>query len=142
MNTDRPASELPAIEHEVVGLGSNRHWVGLDEVDVFGVGHRKGVVRRLKVTVLVDALKEGKLRHPDVAVRTFSDRRRSQRDAQRAQHVAGLGVLVGNDEHEVADLCAIDLGKGGRLVGAEESSERRIETLRRDAKPGESLGTE
>ena len=39
VDPDRARAELPAVEHEVVGLRAHRHRVGLEQVDVVGVRH-------------------------------------------------------------------------------------------------------
>ena len=48
VDPDRARAELPAVEHEVVGLRAHRHRIGLEQVDVVGVGHRERVVAGLR----------------------------------------------------------------------------------------------
>ena len=48
MDPDRARAELPAVEHEVVGLAAHGHRVGLEPVEVVGVRPGEGVVGRLR----------------------------------------------------------------------------------------------
>ena len=96
----------------------------------------------MRVAVLVHALEERELGDPDVLVRSLADRRRTQRRADRAEHVTGLGVLVGHAEDEVADLGAVD-GRHGRALGlVEELGQRRVEPVGGDPEPRQALGAQ
>ena len=72
------------------------------------MGHRERVVGGLEVAVLVDALEHREIGDPDVVVRPLAHRWRAEGDAQRPEHLAGLAVLVGDAQDEVADLGPVD----------------------------------
>ena len=133
-------AELPAVEHEVVGLRPHRHRIGLEPVEVVGVGHGERVVGRLRTAVVVDALEQREVDDPQVAVRTLVDRRTAEVVAQRAEDLARHRPLVGNDQQQVAGLGA-SASHAARLLGlAQELGDRRVETVGGDPHPHQALG--
>ena len=105
VDPDRTRTELPAVEHEVVGLAAHRHRVGVEQVDVVGVRLRERVVARLRAAArLVDADEHREVDDPQVAVRPLVHRRAAEVVAQLAEHLARGDPLVGDDQQQVARL--------------------------------------
>ena len=89
VDPDAARAELPAVEHEVVGLRAHGQRVGRQHGQILGVGHGERVVRRLRIAVGVEPSNIGKSTTQHVAVRALADRRRAEADAQRPEHRAG-----------------------------------------------------
>ena len=109
VDPDAARSQLPAVEHQVVGLGPHRGGVGLEPVEVLGVGHGERVVGGHRVARVVHAVEHREVHHPQVAVRALADRPAAELHPQLAEHGAGQPVLVGHHQDQVAGG-----GAGGR----------------------------
>ena len=94
VDPDRAAAELPAVEHEVVGLRAHRERVGLEQVEVVGVGHREGVVGRDR--------RARRRRCP----RTAGTRSPSSNDAARRRPAARAELDAQRTEHRARDARA------------------------------------
>ena len=85
------------------------------------VGHRKGVVSRLKVALFINTLEHWELGDPEVFRLPFADRWGSERYAQCTERSASLSMLIGHAENEVARCCAIALGNRRLFFVVQES---------------------
>ena len=138
VDTDASRSELPTVQHQVVGLRAHGQRVGRQQRQVLGVRHGEGMVRRLRHAVGA-GLEHREVDDPDVAVRAFAHRGRAERGAQRAEHLAGGLVPVRDGEDEVARLGARRREDAHRLLVGEVARQRAIERHRAvgDPEPGE-----
>ncbi len=66
VDTDAPRAELPAVEHEVVRLGSHGQRIGLEQVEVVGVRHGERVVGRDGIAGVVHAVEHREVDDPHV----------------------------------------------------------------------------
>ena len=135
VDTDAARSQLPAVEHQVVGLGPHRGRVGLEPVEVVGVGHGERVVGGHRVAGVVHAVEQREVDHPQVLVGALGDRAAPELDPEGAEHAAGQPVLVGHHQDQVAGA-----GAGGRhqarpLLVGQELGHRRVDVGRRRPRP-------
>src|SRR5690606_21134624 len=53
MDTNRPAADLVAVEHEVVSLRANPGWIALQDVEMLEARRRERVMRRDPLALIV-----------------------------------------------------------------------------------------
>ncbi len=142
MDPDRTGAELPAVEHQVVGLATHLEGFRLEEVDVVGMGLAEGVVSGLgPAGGLVDSDEQGEVDNPQITVGALVHRGPAEVVAELAEHLAGGGPLVGDDEQEVAGLGGETLLQLRLLCLGEELGDRRLEgALGGDLQPHQALG--
>src|SRR5512140_2777479 len=87
MDADGPASDLVAVEHEVVGAGADGAWVRFEALEIFRERTRERMVGGGKLAV-VGALEERELVHPAKLPLARRDDAELVRDvkAERAEH--------------------------------------------------------
>ena len=87
VDSDRAGAELPAVEHEVVGLAAHRQRIGSpSRCDVVGMRLRERVVAGLRAPGRrVDADEHREVDDPHVAVRALVHRRAAEVVAQRGR---------------------------------------------------------
>ena len=99
VDPDRAGAELPAVEHEVVGLRAHAHRVGLEQVDVVGVGQRERVVAGLRAPAARRRRRRtsGSRRPTRSGTGPRAHGRPAEVVAQLAEHLARRRPLVGDD---------------------------------------------
>ena len=72
VDPDAARAQLPPVEHQVVGLGPHRGRIGLEPVEVVGMGHGEGMVGGHRMAGLVHPVEQREVHHPQVAVRPLA----------------------------------------------------------------------
>lgn len=142
-DTNGAAGKLNAVEHQVIGLGSDLGLVGFKIVKAFVHGGGEGVVHGHKLTCLVVPVKEGELGYPKKVIAAGDDVKLfGDGKAQRAEHRKGeRGAGVGNDEYNVAGFCACTLDYGGHFLFGHEFGKGGGDSVVGQSYPCKTLGS-
>ncbi len=127
VDTDRTRAQLPAVEDQVVGLRPHGQGVGLEQLEVVGVGHGEGVVGGDGLAGVVEALEQRELHHPGESEGALVHRGPAEVQAQLAEDVPHRGALVGHHQHQVARLGAECAHQAGPLVVGKELGHRGLQ---------------
>ena len=143
VDTDAARAELPAVEHQVVGLRPDvEPPVALGRVQkghVVDVGHRERVMSGNGITV-DHVLEQRKIGDPQEVEATVVDRRAAELQPQQPQDPIGGPPSVGDEEHHVAGLGPEALLYARELGLAHELRQAAFETVVADPEPGQALG--
>ena len=95
VDPDAARAELPAVQHQVVGLGTDGEedlvgtGRGVEQPDVVGVGHGERMVSRHGPSVVGDGLEQRELDDPQEVEAALVDGRATELEAQQPEHVVG-----------------------------------------------------
>ena len=143
VDTHRPATELGAVERQVVGTGQRGTGVIGERVDRLGRGGGEGVVQRVPALGVLVPLEHRPVGDPDEAPLPLRHHAAvvGQGDTQRTHQLAGELGLAGPEEDGVALAGVARLEDPGDLALRHELRQRRAQrTVGLDDAPRQALG--
>ena len=131
MDADAAAADLPAVEHDVVGLGQHTARVALQLVPVLVARAGEGMMHGLPAFLLVVVLQQREVDHPAEGQQVRVDQVGALADlqAQVAQALRHHARLVGHDQDQVADLGPARAHDRAQFVGRQELGHLRTQRL-------------
>ena len=120
MDTERTAAHLDAVAHKVVGHGAHLLGMLVEQRQVVGVGHGERMVRGHEALLLVAPLEEGEVDYPQTLehILVTQPQAVAHLQAERAElHTGLVGIVAGEDEHEIAVFGSHGLFDFGQHLG-------------------------
>ena len=141
VNADAAAADLGAVQHNIIGPGSDLERVGFHELQVFFPGRGKGMVHGVVALLLGIPLHQREVRDPEEIELILVNELQplAQEQPQIAQCFRHDLRAVGNEHHEVARFCVEPARNLLHLAVLEELYDRRFKAGIGHLDPGQSL---
>ena len=126
VDPDASTTQLVPVGNAVVGESAYLARVGLQNVDIVGMGRRKRVVHGIPAPVPFVVLQQGEFGHPDELPVALLDPPFSLRElhAKTAENFGDEPALAGDDEQEITQTAAGRFERIAQPVFADVTRER------------------
>ena len=106
VDLDAAATQLDAVEHDVVGLGAHAAWIALHTSEILSLGRGKRMMHGIPATLVLVPLHQREVHHPQELELARGDQVQVTPQAQPQLAQRGRDDLgrIGDDEDHVARL--------------------------------------
>ena len=142
MDPDTATADFYAVQHQIIGLRTNRTGICLQQSYIFIQRRGKRMVDGHMSFFLAVVLQQGEMSYPTKRKLFFIDKIHhfSQMQAESPQGFIDYGRLIGNKKQEITIFDLHGFFQRFNLLFGKKLDDRRLPAIRRDFNPGQALG--